>query len=203
MSGNLVFDVENFRGTSVGDAARVFFDWASGRDERKQGLWGKPLNRITLRDLAIHNQGLPSNGLYVFYRASGVLPVVMYVGKCTSRSFLERVPAHLESREECWFNTLTTRSRQWNENIDDHKAASDYCLDNLAVAIVPIDCGDRDREKTSRVGLLERRLRDPQALNPVWNSCNTKVAGRRVENGDPLIDDLLYPSSREPAEPVL
>ena len=48
MSGNLVFDVENFRGTSVGDAARVFFDWASGRDERKQGLWGKPLNRITV-----------------------------------------------------------------------------------------------------------------------------------------------------------
>ena len=68
MSGNLVFNVENFRGSSVGDAARVFFDWASGRDERKQGLWGKPLHRITLRDLAIHNKGLPSNGLYVFYR---------------------------------------------------------------------------------------------------------------------------------------
>ena len=204
MSGNIVFDLENLRGASVGDASRVFFDWASGHSARKLGMWGVPLSSITLRDLSVHNEGLPSNGLYIFYRTDGVLPVVMYVGKCTSRSFLERVPSHLESREECWFNTLTTRARGWKDAEDmSYESASDFCLENLSVAIIPIECGDRDREKTSRVGLLERRLRDPMALNPVWNSCSTKVAGRRVEKGDLLVDDQLYPSSREPAKPVL
>ena len=203
MSGNIVFDVECLRGASVGDASRLFYDWASGHSARRQGRWGVPLTRITLRDLAVHNEGLPSNGLYVFYRAEGVLPVVMYVGKCTSRSFLERIPAHLESREECWFNTLSCRAKEWKKDIEDLEAASDYCLENLAVAIIPIDCGDRDREKTSRVGQLERRLRDPKALNPLWNSCDTRVQGRYLEGKDHLIDDLLYPSSREPARPVL
>ena len=203
MSGNIVFDVENFRGNSIEDASRTFIEWTKKHPARKQGRWGVPLNRITLRDLAVHNQGLPSNGLYIFYRVDGPLPVVMYVGKCTSRSFLERIPAHLESREECWFNTLSTRALSSRDDITDLESASDYCLDNLAVAIIPIDCGDRDREKTSRVGLLERRLRDPQALNPVWNTCTNKVAGRYIEKEDPLVDDLLYPSSREPARPVL
>ncbi len=202
MSGNIVLDVECFKGSSVGDAARVFYDWASGHKSRQQGRWGMPLNRITLRDLSVHNEGLPSNGLYIFYRSEGVLPVVMYVGKCTSRSFLERIPAHLESREECWFNTLSNRALSSNSKISDLEAASDWCLDNLAVAVIPIDCGDRDREKTSRVGLLERRLRDPQSLNPMWNTCTTKVAGRYIKSEDPLVDDLLYPSSREPARPV-
>ena len=202
MSGNIVLDVDYFKGSSVGDAARVFYDWASGHKARQQGRWGTPLHRITLRDLSVHNEGLPSNGLYIFYRAEGVLPVVMYVGKCTSRSFLERVPAHLESREECWFNTLSNRAMSDRKDIDNLGDASDYCLENLAVAVIPIDCGDRDREKTSRVGLLERRLRDPLALNPVWNTCTTRVAGRYIESEDPLVDDLLYPSSREPARPV-
>ena len=202
MSGNIVFDVDYLRGSSVGEASRVFYDWVSGHKSRQQGRWGVPLNRITLRDLSVHNEGLPSNGLYIFYRAEGVLPVVMYVGKCTSRSFLERIPAHLESREECWFNTLSNRAMNSSNSHDSLEKASDWCLDNLAVAVIPIDCGDRDREKTSRVGLLERRLRDPLALNPVWNTCTTRVAGRYIKSEDLLVDDLLYPSSREPARPV-
>ena len=200
---NIVFDIENLRDVSVGDAGRAFYDWASGHPARKRGYWGDPLSRLTLQDLAVHNEGLPSNGLYIFYNCTGVLPTVMYVGKCTSRSFLERIPSHLESREECWFNTLTTRAIGWRDEVQDHKSASAYCLENLAVAIIPIDCGDRDRAKASRVGLLERRLRDPMALDPIWNSCSTKVAGRHVEKGDLLVDDLLYPSSREPAAPVM
>ena len=205
MSGNIVFDVENFRGNSIEDASRTFIEWTKKHPARKQGRWGVPLNRITLRDLAVHNQGLPSNGLYIFYRVDGPMPIVMYVGKCTSRSFLERVPAHLESREVCWFNTLTKRAKTLHNGEDPltFEQASDHCLDNLAVAIIPMECGDRDREKTSRVGQLERRLRDPKALNPLWNSCDNRVGGRYLEGKDHLVDDLLYPSSREPARPVL
>ena len=204
MSGNLVFDVENLRGHSVGSAAEAFIAWAKKHPARRQGRWGNPLHRITLKDLAVHNDGLPANGLYIFYRAEGASPTVMYVGKCTSRSFLERIPAHLESKPECWFNTLTKRSKTLHNGEDpiSFEEAPEYCLENLAVAIIPIDCGDRDREKASRVGLLERRLRDPKSLNPLWNSCDTRVGGRYLQKEDPLVDDLLYPSSREPARPV-
>ena len=63
MSGNIVFDVENFRGNSIEDASRTFIEWTKKHPARKQGRWGVPLNRITLRVLAVHNQGLPSNCL--------------------------------------------------------------------------------------------------------------------------------------------
>jgi hypothetical protein len=202
MISNLVFDVENLRGLSLGDANAAFYDWAYKLPERRLGRWGKPLHQVTLHDLAVFNRGMPSNGIYIFYRVDGAMPHVVYVGKCTSRSFLERIPSHLESREECWFNTLTNRALKWNDSMESRESASDFCLGNLAVAMIPIDCGDRDREKTSRVGLLERRLRDPKALNPLWNSCNTKVAGRHTAIEDPLIDDLLQPPPREPAKPA-
>ncbi len=203
MISNLVLDPKLFKGLSISESSQAFYDWTTTLSSRRQGRWGKPLHQVTLQDLAVHNRGMASNGIYIFYRTEGVLPHVMYVGKCTSRSFLERIPSHLESREECWFNTLTNRAMTWNNAIDSREAASDFCLANLSVAIIPIDCGDRDREKTSRVGLLERRLRDPKALNPAWNSCSTKVAGKVLDIESPLVDDLLYLEPREPVRPAL
>ncbi len=203
MISNLVLDPKLFKGLSISESSQAFYDWTTTLSARRQGRWGKPLHQVTLQDLAVHNRGMASNGIYIFYRTEGVLPHVMYVGKCTSRSFLERIPSHLESREECWFNTLTNRAMTWNDAINTREAASDFCLAHLSVAIIPIDCGDRDREKTSRVGLLERRLRDPKALNPSWNSCSTKVAGKVLDIESPLIDDLLYLEPREPGRPAL
>jgi excinuclease UvrABC nuclease subunit len=43
------------------------------------------------------------NGLYLFFHPNGEL---WYVGKSTSRSFIERVPSHFDQREIAWFNTL-------------------------------------------------------------------------------------------------
>jgi len=203
MISNLVLDPMRFKGLSIHEAQQAFYDWTCSLSSRRQGRWGKPLHQVTLQDLAVHNVGMPSNGIYIFYRTEGILPHVMYVGKCTSRSFLERIPSHLEAREECWFNTLTTRAMKWNESIADRKDASNFCLANFSVAVIPIDCGDRDREKTSRVALLERRLRDPKALNPLWNSCNTKVAGKVLNIESPLVDDLLYLEPLEPGKPAL
>lgn len=46
------------------------------------------------------------NGLYLFFDDQDVL---WYVGKSTSRSFIERVPSHFDQRQDAWFNTLPTR----------------------------------------------------------------------------------------------
>lgn len=43
------------------------------------------------------------NGLYLFFNEENEL---LYVGKATSRSFIERIPAHFDQREEAWFNSL-------------------------------------------------------------------------------------------------
>ena len=207
MNGNLIFDVESFRDLTLSEATDAFERWVWSRPERNRGHWGTPLKAITMKDLAIHNEGYPSNGLYIFYDSSGVIPAVRYVGKCTSRSFLERIPAHLESRAECWFSTLTKRALDYLPPIDDGAApnletASDWCLDNLSVALIPMECGDRDPKRTKSVGLLERRLRDPKGLAPAWNTCHTKVGGKYLTEDTPLVDDLLQPP-REPARPVL
>jgi hypothetical protein len=44
------------------------------------------------------------NGLYFIF--GGNLRQLQYVGKCTSRSFIERIPAHFDQRKHAWFNTL-------------------------------------------------------------------------------------------------
>ena len=48
------------------------------------------------------------NGLYFFFDGDDKL---WYVGKSTSRSFIERIPSHFDQREGAWFNTLPTRIR--------------------------------------------------------------------------------------------
>jgi hypothetical protein len=46
------------------------------------------------------------HGLYLFFNEA---EEPWYVGKATSRSFIERVPSHFVQREEAWFNTLPKR----------------------------------------------------------------------------------------------
>jgi len=200
---NLVFELERLEGVTVEGAMSAFREWVEDHPARKKGAWGEPLRSVTLQDLALHNLGIPSNGLYVFYRTMGISPTPLYVGKSTSRSFLERIPSHLESRAECWFNTLINRAKMWNNRIENLEDASEYCLSNLSVALIPIDCGDRDPELVKRVSRLERYLRDPAGLNPAWNLCTNLIGGKQLNPKDLLVDDLLYPSSREPARPAV
>ena len=47
------------------------------------------------------------NGLYIFFAADGKSP--KYVGKSSSRSFIERIPSHFDQRLEAWLNTLPKR----------------------------------------------------------------------------------------------
>lgn len=61
------------------------------------------LGNISILDLAYFG-GLPTNGVYVFYNSDGE---VIYVGKCASRCFVERIPSHFDVRgTDNWFGTL-------------------------------------------------------------------------------------------------
>ncbi|MFA7268965.1 MAG: hypothetical protein WC073_06450 [Sterolibacterium sp.] len=46
------------------------------------------------------------NGVYVFYDDQDV---PWYVGKASSRSFVERIPSHFDPRADGWFGTLPKR----------------------------------------------------------------------------------------------
>lgn len=65
----------------------------------------KVLADVTIGDLCAMSEH--PNGLYFFF--DGEPRKLQYVGKCTSRSFVERVPAHFDQREDAWFNTLPTK----------------------------------------------------------------------------------------------
>jgi hypothetical protein len=72
----------------------------------------KVLSEVTLGELC----SMPAhpNGLYfIFGRNPREL---QYVGKCTSRSFIERIPAHLDQRDWAWFNTLPKKI--WRDGQD-------------------------------------------------------------------------------------
>jgi hypothetical protein len=65
----------------------------------------KVLSEVTLGELCSMSDH--PNGLYFIF--GGNPRGLQYVGKCTSRSFIERIPAHLDQREWAWFNTLPKR----------------------------------------------------------------------------------------------
>ncbi|MCL4340866.1 MAG: hypothetical protein M1431_02040 [Candidatus Thermoplasmatota archaeon] len=88
-----------------------------------------PLSDLTLNDLAIY----PGVGLYFFYDKSNNL---QYVGKCTSRSFIERVPSHFDCRKHAQFATVAKRRGGENSPTDDISEISRDALKDLKLFLV-------------------------------------------------------------------
>ncbi len=65
---------------------------------------GIPLNELKVRDLVYDGENpiCSGNGVYVFKTSERIY----YVGNCTSRCFVERIPAHFDIRKAGWFNSL-------------------------------------------------------------------------------------------------
>ncbi len=65
-------------------------------------------NKKTIGDISIWELstmiGKP-HGVYIFFDPSFETKI-LYVGKSTSRSFIDRLPAHFDPRKEAWMNTL-------------------------------------------------------------------------------------------------
>ena len=69
--------------------------------ERLMECNGLALGDCRLSDLCLG--GHSQHGLYLMFSSTGSLA---YIGKATSRSFIERIPAHLDRRENGWMNTV-------------------------------------------------------------------------------------------------
>lgn len=87
------------------------------------------LSSLTMNDLAIY----PGIGLYFYYNMRDEL---QYVGKCTSRSFIERVPSHFDCRKHAQFATVTKRLGAENSQNDDISEISRKALKDLKLFLV-------------------------------------------------------------------
>lgn len=96
------------------------------------------------------------HGLYLLFDRENI---VCYVGKATSRSFIERIPAHFDSREAAWFNTIPKRvMRDYGLDRDGDALELGLGLDILLIGV----------KETSTTAKLESILR--AYLQPKFNS---------------------------------
>lgn len=76
-------------------------DTLSELADRLKRLPKKPIGDVTIAELCAVAEY--PNGLYFFFDDQDHL---WYVGKATSRSFIERLPSHFDPRELSWFSTI-------------------------------------------------------------------------------------------------
>jgi hypothetical protein len=79
------------------------------------------LGSITLAELSATPQPI---GLYFLFDDQQCL---QYVGKSSSRSFIERIPSHLDPRPDGWFNTLPKKLIARSPLID-YRSALEHAL---------------------------------------------------------------------------
>jgi hypothetical protein len=121
----------------------------------------KEISHVEISELATIN---PPNGIYLFYNPDNNKGV-LYVGKATSRSFIERLPAHFDPREKAWFNSLPKKV-ELKDKI--HYSLAHKKALSFKVLIVGIE----DSENASH---LERILRS--YLQPFYNNTPQKYEG--------------------------
>lgn len=83
---------------------------------QKKGL---PVSDLKVAQLSFY-KGTPiysGNGVYLFKTEDRV----MYVGNCTARNFVERIPGHFDLRAGGWFNSLLKAvvKKKYNETVSD------------------------------------------------------------------------------------
>lgn len=151
-------------------------------DKAIQGLPGIRVDELKLVDLmfcACH-----CNGVYLFCDPEGVLldritkPLnsvqptsdVVYVGKSSSRSLVERIAAHFAPRDWDFMNTLMKRITQVVKgSVTNQTICESYEIaEKLYLKIIYFDVCDDDKIPTSNIGKLERDL--IRSYRPILNS---------------------------------
>lgn len=95
------------------------------------------------------------NGLYFYYDEDDFL---QYVGKSSSRSFVERIPSHFDQRQDVWFNTLPRKLME-RQGFTDYLAAHSRALEMRLVFL-----GMKSRASVNRLETILRCCLQP-ALN--------------------------------------
>jgi hypothetical protein len=99
----------------------------------------KYLRDITISELC----SMPNhpNGLYFIFGENSI--DLKYIGKCTGRSFIERIPSHFDQREDSWFGTLPKRVRKKDNS---YQEAIEECM-NFKIVLF----GIKDKNITCRL----------------------------------------------------
>ena len=108
---------------------------------------------IKVADLRIHqliseDQNL-NHGIYIFKNNLKEI----YVGKCTSRSFVERISAHFDNRDGAWMNTILKKISKSN-NITIQEAYF-YFLKYFQLILIPVNTEIFTKTK---INTLEKEL---------------------------------------------
>lgn len=132
----------------------------------------KPLAQVTLWDL--YKCPTTPHGIYLIF---GPPPTreCYYIGKAEARSFIERVPCHIDAREGAWMNTLPKKIRAEDKGLT-LAAAVDIAL---ACSISFLCMDKKSLEKVSR---LEAALR--YLLKPKYNTLIRRP--KWLDEGGPL-----------------
>ncbi|MCD6591019.1 MAG: hypothetical protein J7K72_03525 [Candidatus Aenigmarchaeota archaeon] len=152
--------------------------------EKLNSIKPKKLSDLSIKDLIFLENGkpiCPGHGVYIFYDLSKKDGRIAYVGRCESRSFIERIPSHFDIREDAWMNQLITkyREKKVNDTIPLHKIAKEV-LDKYGVVLILFD-SETPRECIRKLeGLLRRECK------PYLNPCKPKDS-----NQDRTVDELV------------
>jgi hypothetical protein len=93
------------------------------------------------------------NGVYLFYDKNKIL---WYVGKATSRSFVERIPAHFDLRYKAWFNAMPKKMCSEGATDAIYEKARQKGL-SFRLVMVGMDCSTDEGKMNA--GALENVLR--------------------------------------------
>jgi hypothetical protein len=107
----------------------------------------KPLQELRVFDLSIFQGGplVSAGGVYLFFDSNNIC---LYVGKATSRSFIERIPAHFDPRSYAWFATLPNRVVK-QDLTSDYSSALDFCVNQCNLLLINFNTNEECSEQAS------------------------------------------------------
>lgn len=108
---------------------------------------GKKVNELLITDLIFDkNDAIKVNhGVYIFKNKDQIV----YVGKTSSRSFVERIPCHFDNRDEAWMNSLLKLLSK-NKQISIEQAYQNFIKDLELILVLFIN-EDFTKEKILEV----------------------------------------------------
>ena len=94
---------------------------------------GIAFSKMTLNNFIFFNDEVIDSGRGVYIIKKGA--EIFYVGDCTSRSFIERIPSHFDTKKEAWMNTAVKHYARCKFGWDKH-SSNNVALSNSAAEII-------------------------------------------------------------------
>ena len=147
-------------------------------DEIKN-LEKKPLGELKVFDLLKFNDKAIFHGVYIFFDEN---ENILYIGKNSRESFVERIPWHFAMSQYSWMNHFFKYSKEFNK-VETFEEIADKCINNKICLLIV--------NEHDKIGALEKLLRI--TFKPKYNSFKTKVMDMNSlldQKLDSLIDKI-------------